>query len=72
MNNGTGVIRSGLSEGFIYTNSRINGWKRFITYAMLCVFTFNAVFLPYDNFGLKKLCLALIIAINIEVFINIC
>ena len=37
---------------------------------LLWVYTFNAVFIPYDNFGLKKISFALLIVINGDIIIN--
>lgn len=44
--------------------------RAFVNELLLWVFLFNAVFIPYDNFGLKKISFFLLVILNIDVIIN--
>lgn len=51
-----------------FQSNKFIEYKRNISVLLLWVYTLNAVLIPYDTFGLKKISFLLVIFINLDVF----
>ena len=57
-------------EKNILAYPKTNAIKKLLNEVLLWIYTFNTIFVPYDNFMLKKLSFVMLIMLNILGIVN--